>query len=500
MASLAIGPRGWLCLVVAYFAMHVCIRTALSPSADLDEADQLVLTQKAAWGYGSQPPLYTWLQISFFNLFGLSIFSLSLLKNLLLACTYGLTYLNAKLLTRSTICGVAAACSLLFIPQVAWESQRDLTHSVLSATLAAATLFCFLRTHESRRIAWYVGLGLVVGLGCLSKYNYVFWPLGLVIAGVSVPELRANFLNRRMLLAAAVCILVFLPNGLWMLNHRDLALLSASKLEIQSAGGWFAVVGLGLRNLCMAVVAFLGPLLLVYCAVFFRASARSKVEIPSAGTGLPSSREVLDVYEQFLRRTLFAVTALLLVLVVGFRMTGLKERWLQPILISAPVLAVAIVRNRMDTVHLKRLLAVSALVMVAVTVVMPGRILLAEKLKRHEPLTYPYRVLAEQMASVVPESSLVVTDTRLLAGNLRLNLPHRLVVNTELTDFFADHQQHWFVAWDTRRGEEPPRPLREWLQTHMPDGSLPSAPSHYFTATYQYHHQGQMRLALMRIR
>ncbi|MEY2467302.1 MAG: hypothetical protein QOD03_1823, partial [Verrucomicrobiota bacterium] len=109
-------------VLLGYFALQIVLRVLISSSVDLDESDQFVLTQKLSWGYGSQPPLYTWLQFFFFNIFGMSVFSAALLKNLLLFCTYLFTYLNARLITRSHLCGVAAAASLVFIPQIVWES------------------------------------------------------------------------------------------------------------------------------------------------------------------------------------------------------------------------------------------------------------------------------------------------------------------------------------------------------------------------------------------
>ena len=38
--------RTFLVLLAFYFALHVVLRTVISPSADLDESEQLVLTQK----------------------------------------------------------------------------------------------------------------------------------------------------------------------------------------------------------------------------------------------------------------------------------------------------------------------------------------------------------------------------------------------------------------------------------------------------------------------
>src|ERR1700749_157064 len=80
-------------LLLIYFTLQIILRVCISSSLDLDESEQLVLTQKLSWGYGSQPPLYTWIQFGFFRMFGISVFGLSFLKNILLFCTYLFTYL-----------------------------------------------------------------------------------------------------------------------------------------------------------------------------------------------------------------------------------------------------------------------------------------------------------------------------------------------------------------------------------------------------------------------
>src|SRR5215813_297968 len=80
--------RQFFGVLLLYFVIQIILRIWISSSLDLDESEQLVLTQKLSWGYGSQPPLYTWIQFGFFKLFGPSVLGLSLLKNILLFCTY----------------------------------------------------------------------------------------------------------------------------------------------------------------------------------------------------------------------------------------------------------------------------------------------------------------------------------------------------------------------------------------------------------------------------
>src|SRR5262245_21622617 len=77
----------WIWLLV-YFGAHLLSRVLVSDALELDEAEQTLWTQQLHAGYGAQPPLYTWLQWGVFQLFGVSVFSLALLKNLLLALTY----------------------------------------------------------------------------------------------------------------------------------------------------------------------------------------------------------------------------------------------------------------------------------------------------------------------------------------------------------------------------------------------------------------------------
>ncbi len=484
------GTEAWptrcqlLAAFLCYFGLHIVIRTLLSSSVDLDESEQVLFGQRLSWGYGPDPPLYTWLQIGFFSVFGQWIFSLALLKNLLLFGAYVLTYWNARLITRSHFCGVAAAVSLLFVPQFAWESQRDLTHSVLSSTLAAATLFCFLRSHETKRLLWWVLLGVCAGLGVLSKFNFGFWILGLLVAACSLRDFRPAVLHKGMWLAAMICVLILLPTGLWSLAHPQLAFGAASKLKLAESAGWLKPVSIALRNVIVAIVSFVGPLTLVYLAVFFKAPRQQAVLQPG------------PVYEKLLLRALLIIVGVSVLLVLCFRATGFRERWFQPILMCTPVLLIALVRDRLDRVRLRRILALGLTVTLAVAVVIPGRILFGAKLHREEPLMRPYDALAAQLRYLVPEDSFVVADTVLLAGNLRLGLPKTTIVTPAQVGLFKCEEPHCLIVWDARRGELTPETLLNWAQTWS-GSALSKAQPQYFEATYKFRDPRRMRLGMM---
>lgn len=487
-ARAAVLTRGTgLTLLAGYFALQVLLRTLVSPSADLDEADQLVLTQKFSWGYGPQPPLYTWLQMACFALFGPSILALSLLKNVLLFGTYLATWFTARLITGSRACAFAAAISLLFMPRIVWESQRDLTHSVLSGALAAATLACFLKAHRSKTTAWYLAFGVCVGLGLLSKYNYALLVLGLLLAALSLSEFRGTVCRPAMLAALLLALGLFLPNGLWILRHQHLAFLTASKFELQYGGSWAGIALTGVWQVVVALISFLAPLALAWLALCLR-----PLQQPSEAGGEAAGRRLLG-------RMFLFLGGLILVLVIGFRATGFRERWLQPLFISAPVLAAAWCQRRLDQVRLRRMAWAGLAVMVVVPVALLGRIVLAERLRREEPLTHPYQELAAQLQSAVPEGALVLAESQLLGGNLRLVLPHRLVVTPDLVELFSSDEPHCALVWDATAQPTPPETLLARGRA-LAGASPPAWPPRYLSAAYLYHHRKQLRLGLLALK
>ncbi|MCZ7561386.1 MAG: glycosyltransferase family 39 protein [Burkholderiaceae bacterium] len=187
--SAAAVPSGrqLLLLMLLYFGAHLLSRVLVSGALELDEAEQALWTQRLAAGYGAQPPLYTWLQWGVFQLAGVSVFSLALLKNVLIALTYLFMYL-AALRAMPARLALLASASMLLIPHIGWESHRDLTHSVLVTTLASATILVVLRLVERPRAALYLLLGLVAGLGILSKYSYALFFAALALALLAGPR------------------------------------------------------------------------------------------------------------------------------------------------------------------------------------------------------------------------------------------------------------------------------------------------------------------------
>ncbi len=475
------SQKKFFLILCVYFGLHVAIRTLISGTADLDESEQLVLTQKFACGYGWQPPLYTWLQIFFFKTFGVSIFSLALLKNLLLLSIYLFTYFNVRFVTRSSLCGILGATSLLFIPQVAWESQRDLTHSVLASAIVTATLFVFLRL---RKNAWggYVALGTCMGLGLLSKYNYAAFFSGLALAAVTLSEFRPRILNKKILLSLAICFVILLPHLHWAFFNRAALASTAYQFHRHSAGELFSDATLGVGRLLAAVLFHVGPFAAIFLGLFFR-------RIVSAG-----SFDKNIFAQLFARQYLFIVAGLLGAILV-LRATGFKDRWFEPIFISLPLLVFSLAGDWIQPRQKNFLLLFGGVVALAVLTIIPGRILFAEKLSRVPLPNAPFQKMGNELAKQIPRDALLIAENKWIGGNLRLLFPERNVVTADLAKLFSATNRTCVVIWDATRRQTPSLKLDQFVG-EFSEKNPSEAEIHFAEAVYQYHNAKKFRLGI----
>jgi hypothetical protein len=193
--------------------------------------------------------------------------------------------------------------------------------------------------------------------------------------------------------------------------------------------------------------------------------------------------------------------------VLVYRVTDIRERWLQPMLICAPVLAIAWMETRLNLVRLRWLLSLAAVVMLSVSAMIPGRILLAENYQRTEPLNKPYDVMARALQPALTQTGMIVTDTHLLAGNLRLNLPEKTFVTPESASLFADKGRPRALVWDATPSLKRKRqqsmdilPLPENLRAfaaQMGVTNLDETQIRYFSSTFKFHKSRQMKVGLL---
>ncbi len=423
--------RAILATSCAYFALNAVSQCLVSGTADLDQAQQLLLAQDFDLGYGTQPPLYTWVMHTAFMVTGPSLRALYAFKVLLLTLLIAGAIRVGQRLGLEGKQLLPAIVGFAFLPQFVWESQRDLTHSLLASVCAMWTLAVFLRLKERRDVAGYVRLGVCIGLGLLGKYNYSFFIAGLGLAALSIPETRPVVLNRYSLIASAVALMLVLPHAVWVWGHRAAASASVEKLGLD------AIYGTGLLGLANAAFQFAFPLLVAWLV-----SARGRRNVSS------------DTH--FLIRLLLVIAGLLAVFVLVSGTTQVKDRWLQPLLFFLLFIVIG------TTIMRERLYAgLMVTVMVLVAIALPGRTMLADVTGAPQRQNLPYATMADTLRSQVGTPDWIVSDRGLLAGNLRLSFPEaRIDVIGDASEFSrlehpVDAKIAIFVTDDPRRGGPP---------------------------------------------
>lgn len=406
------GEQGHLlAALLTYFAAHLLIQVTVDGSLERDEAEIVYLTQQLQLGYGTQPPLYAWLQWLAFALFGLNCFSLALLKVLILVALYLSMYRAAR-----PLIGVhgasAAAASLVLFPQIGWESLRDLTHSVLLTSIACSTLWCYFAVLRKPSTGRYALFGLLVGLGLQTKYNFGIFLTGLICASLLVREHRDVLWSRKVMIAAGVAFLVFLPHGAWLMQNLDAATAGTMHKLAEGTGedAYLNNVGAGLASLFLAALAFAALPVLVYLLALRGLHKQVAFDVRS-----PESRFFLCLYASFL--------AVLIAVVFTGEVGKIKDRWMMPLLFSLPLALFAVAPRLSRQAAFEHLRPVVVAVGLLVLILLPMRSWFGPALGRVSPPHHPYPELASELVRRFPATTTVVTEGTLIAGNLHFEQP-----------------------------------------------------------------------------
>lgn len=393
----------FLLLLTAYFLLQVLLRVTSPAVLDLDESESVLTFQHLQLGYGSQPPLYFWLQWLMFSLFGINLFALSIQKNLLLFCTYLAMFHTARSLI-GTHGAIIVAASLVLFPQLGWESQRDLTHSVLVTCIAAFTLWCYVGLLHHRGKMRYALFGLLIGLGLQAKYNFAVFALGLLAASLLVREHRQILWTRDAWITVAVLVLSLAPHGLWLFDHLDAATASTLEKMNGHGGSYASKVARGFGNMVGAILWFVTPLWIVYGWIWWRHRGQARARLDS-----PQARFVFWFY--------LAAFACVAALVLSGELVRVKSRWMQPILFLLPLAFFVIFPSLVGPTVLRSILRAAGVCAIVILAALSARAYLGKHTRA------PFGELSAQLVQRFPQADTVVAGELATAGNLYLHHP-----------------------------------------------------------------------------
>jgi 4-amino-4-deoxy-L-arabinose transferase-like glycosyltransferase len=438
-------------LLALYFLLSLLTRVALSGGLELDESEQLVLTQVIRWGYGPQPPLYTWLQTVFLSVFGTNIFALALMKNVLLLGTYVCVYLIAKETLAESKSVHIAVLSLFLSPQFGWESHRTLTNTVLATAAAACLILIILFIRRKPTVFRYALLGCVAGCGILAKYNFFLLPAALVLACLSLDRWRPIIFNRRILISIVTGAAVCAGHLLWIIGNLEKAAAFSKKLDI-ARGPLLLTYAEGVLNLAAATIGLFWPLFIVYLLLF----------VPARKSPFEAASDH-DI-RALMGRTILIILAFCLVFVLATRLTRFNDRWLAPLLFFLPIYIVWYFRDRITMVRYRVFLSLAACVLVLMMALFPGRALFASRTGKVLRYNYPYSALTSQITEAGFDGGNIFAEDHRVGGNMRLHFPESAVNVPGRIKVPIQSKRKTLVVWDATDSDLVPPRLLDYVR------------------------------------
>jgi dolichol-phosphate mannosyltransferase len=205
----------------------------------------------------------------------------------------------------------------------------------LTAAWAGCLWFLSRALLAESRGAW-LGVGICIGLGMLSKYSIAL--LGPAILAFVILDTRARpwLWRREPYLAILVAALLFGPVVVWNANHDWISFL------YQGSDRWSTDIDFSLHILILSALLLITPFGLIGVTLTW---------LPRRVSGLTQSNNVTSAHRLWLFTVIFSLVPLS-VFVLHSLQDNPKIQWTGPLWLAAlPVLASAIDPQRADTVR-----------------------------------------------------------------------------------------------------------------------------------------------------
>ncbi len=262
------NPDRSLQLLMAWALAHLVLWSLVpllcNTCLPLDSVEASMWGSEWAWGYDKHPPLSGWTARAAAMIagdFGIYFFAQ------LCVVTAGLgIYRLARLLNLDQ---PSAFLSVLTLDLVYFYSFAAVEYNVniLQMPLWAWGWYFGMHAAEKKKMASWIGLGICVALGALTKYIAVFLLAPLFIAWLQRGQLKQIMKTPGLYVAGAVAILLFLPHLIWMKNHDWITITYGIRRGGSEEAVWWNHLWYPLEFL-LSQAAILAPFLIL--ALYYR--------------------------------------------------------------------------------------------------------------------------------------------------------------------------------------------------------------------------------------
>jgi len=278
MSTPSKAARRTLCWLLLLAGARLLLHVVLNRNYGFHRDELAVLddARRLAWGYVAYPPLTPALGHLELLLLGPSLAGFRFFAALAQCAAMVFAGLIARELGGQRGAQLLAALAVAATP-FSLLTGSEFMYTAFDGLWWVVLAWMTVRLANNRDPRWWLAIGLVVGLGMLTRYTMLFCVAGL-LAGVFATPLRQQLRTPWPWVGAALSLLVFAPNAWWQFRHgfisyEFLQQIHARDLRIGRTDGF----------LLAQLYANAGPLLLplwlagLWFVAFARAGARWRV-------------------------------------------------------------------------------------------------------------------------------------------------------------------------------------------------------------------------------
>lgn len=207
-------------LILFFVSLKVALNLFAAPHFGFhrDELLHLALANHLDWGYKEVPPFIALLAKLSLTFFGDTVFTARIFPTIAAGLIIWLTGLITFELGGKKFAISLACLTLLFSPAFVASDYlfQPVVFDQLWWVLAVYLLIKYINTAN---LNYLYGLGLVVGIGMLTKYTMAFFTSSL-LAGILISEQRKILKTKHLFVAALLALILFLPNIIWQFQHH----------------------------------------------------------------------------------------------------------------------------------------------------------------------------------------------------------------------------------------------------------------------------------------
>ena len=425
--------------IFAYVVIHFIVRMQLSQTLQVDDAEQIRHAQDLILGYPiPQPPMYSWLSWSMFQIFGTGLLALTLLKYTLIALTFWLTWLVSGQLFQHLQTRYIATFAYLLMPSFAWHMHQGFTHTILLGFGIILSLHALLSLKANPSTKNYLYLGLALGLGLMGKYSFLLFMVPILIAALSINNYRKLILDLKFLLTLGIFILIIAPHLYWLIQHHQEVFTSIDhKLQINS--GSIAIERLNsAARFIGAALAFVIPFALVF--------------LIGAWKRLFNQDNLLTKNDNALLLTRFywIIVISVIILAIFVSMPHFKVRWFHPLMMIFPLwMLIRIERpNLLSRTLINWFYGLMVFLTVLILSIRIAQVTIGPEFGKYGRLNIPISETLNKVPNQLLQDTILRTGDDFIGSHLLTHYPKHMVVIGNKNFNHQDRLNQCLWLWD----------------------------------------------------